>query len=356
VSIAAVAGLAALAAFGLTPLVASAAGRRGAIDLPGGRRRHPAPVPRGGGAAIGVAFLVTSALVIGRVGMSALGADNPDAALLLRGLLFGGLLAVALGWIDDLKDLGPRGQLAGQLALAGVAISHRLWLQVFANPLSGGIVDLRRSLGADVGLVAVVVLTVVWYSGFINTVNWLDGVDGLAATVGATAAALFAAHMVSAFGQAELALFPAALAGACLGFLPWNVPRARVFLGSSGTTFLGFTLAGLALVAPAKVATALLVMSVPIVDVAWQILYRARRGQAPWIGDRGHLHHRLYDRGWSPARVVALYAGLSAALGGGAVVLPQAMGHRGQIKLAALALVALAAFAGLWLLTQHDES
>jgi UDP-GlcNAc:undecaprenyl-phosphate GlcNAc-1-phosphate transferase len=322
------------------------------VDRPGGRRHHEVDVPRGGGLAIGGSFLVVSVSLLAVLGWSPFRADNLDAVLLVTGLLSAGLLALVLGWLDDIRDLSPAAQLAAQIAVTFVAVYHRLWLQRFVNPLTGQPVDLRTGIGVAV----VVGITVFWYLGFMNTLNWLDGIDGLAASVSAIAAVLFAVHMIRAFDQWSLALLPMALAGACLGFLPWNARRARVFMGSSGSMFLGVTLAALALIAPAKVATAVLVMAVPIVDVAWQILYRLRSGKAPWIADRGHLHHRLYDRGWSPHHVVALYAGFSGVLGTVAVAVPESLPHRGLVKLSALALVAVLTAGGLWRLARDDAA
>jgi UDP-GlcNAc:undecaprenyl-phosphate GlcNAc-1-phosphate transferase len=345
----AVAAVAATATVLLTPVVRRLSIRLDMVDRPGGRRLHTGVVPRGGGLAIAAVFLAGTGIVVATLSAS-LVAENPDAPRLVRGLMLAGLLAAGLGWIDDLRDLSPSWQLAGQLAVAGVAVHHRLWLQRFSNPLAATEVDLRAAAGVAV----VVAVTVLWYVGFLNTMNWLDGVDGLAAAVGGVAALLFAVHMGFAFQQYALALLPAILAGACVGFLPGNFGRRPVFMGSSGTMFLGATLAALALVAPAKVATALLVMAVPIVDVAWQILYRLRVGRAPWQGDRGHLHHRLFDRGWSPARVVTLYVALSGTLGAVAVLTPAGLPYRPLVKLAALAVVALATGFGLWRLARDD--
>lgn len=344
---------AALITAALTPLTRVLAIRVGAVDIPGGRRVHSSAVPRLGGLAIAGSFLCVTAVAAQVTGRAGLVADNPDAPRLVQGILLGALLAVVVGLADDLRELPPKAQIVGQLAVGLVAIGHGLWLQRFSSPLSGQVVDLRMAMGWA-GLAAVTAATLIWYVGFINTVNWLDGIDGLAATVGGISAALFAVHMVAAFDQRELAVVPAALAGACLGFLPWNLPPARVFMGSSGSTFLGFALAALALVAPAKVATALLVMWVPIMDVAWQIVVRVRRGQAPWEPDRGHLHHRLYDRGWSQRAVVGLYGSIALALGGIAVLLPAGNPNSGVLKIAALALAGVLTLAGLWRLAREE--
>ena len=112
-----------------------------------------------------------------------------------------------------------------------------------------------------------------------------------------------------------VALFPLALAGALLGFLPFNFAPARIFLGSAGAFFLGFQLAVLSILAPAKIATALLVMAVPILDVAWQIYSRLRRRRSPFHGDRGHLHYRLADAGLSTRQIVLTYYAVAVVFG-----------------------------------------
>jgi UDP-N-acetylmuramyl pentapeptide phosphotransferase/UDP-N-acetylglucosamine-1-phosphate transferase len=149
-------------------------------------------------------------------------------------------------------------------------------------------------------------LTVFWVMGMINTVNWLDGLDGLAAGVTAIASLLFAIHAYR-LGQTTVALFPLALAAACLGFLPFNFHPARVFMGSSGSMFLGFALASLSILAPAKVATALLVLGIPIIDVAWVVIRRWRQRGDPTLAGRDHLHFRLLDFGLSQRQIVILY-------------------------------------------------
>ncbi|HET6223067.1 MAG TPA: MraY family glycosyltransferase [Dongiaceae bacterium] len=313
-------------------------------------------MPRGGGLAIGLGFSLPALAITWLAGPSALTADNPAGPMLINGLLVGGLAALALGALDDLRDLRPGAQLAGQLGVGVIAVASRLWLERFTNPLSGQTIDIRAALPGAIGTAIVVGLTLLWYAGFINTVNWLDGVDGLAAGTGALAAGLFAMHMLVAFDQRTLALYPLVLAGACLGFLPENLARRRVFMGSSGSTFLGFTLGAMALIAPAKVATALLVMAVPIVDVAWQILARLRGGVAPWRADRGHLHHRLYDRGWSPVAVLALYLTVAGAAGAVALLTPQAAGMRAAVKLGALGAIAAGTVAGLWHLARQEDA
>jgi UDP-GlcNAc:undecaprenyl-phosphate GlcNAc-1-phosphate transferase len=179
-----------------------------------------------------------------------------------------------------------------------------------------------------------IILTLLWYAGMTTTVNWLDGLDGLATGVSAIAALVFFVHMART-GQESVALLPLALLGATLGLLPHNWHPARIFIGSSGAYFLGYAVGALALIGGARAATALLVMGVPIADVGLQIVDRIRHGRPPGAGDRGHLHFRLLDLGFSQQRIVLSYYALSGTLGLLALLLPTRL-----FKL--LALVALA--------------
>jgi UDP-GlcNAc:undecaprenyl-phosphate GlcNAc-1-phosphate transferase len=178
-------------------------------------------------------------------------------------------------------------------------------------------------------------LTVFWVMGMMNTVNWLDGLDGLAAGVGAILCLVLAIHM-HRVGQGSVALLPLALLGALVGFLPYNVAPARIFLGSGGAYVLGYVLSGLGLIAGGRVATVLLVMGIPIVDVAWQIFDRLRHRRSPVQGDRGHLHLRLIDMGMSPRTIVLLYWGVCGMLGAVALCLTSRF-----YKLVALATIGL---------------
>ncbi|MCZ7668501.1 MAG: undecaprenyl/decaprenyl-phosphate alpha-N-acetylglucosaminyl 1-phosphate transferase [Chloroflexi bacterium] len=156
--------------------------------------------------------------------------------------------------------------------------------------------------------------TLLWVVGMINAINWLDGLDGLAAGVCLIAALLFAWHSHS-LGQTTVPLLPLALAGALAGFLPFNFAPARIFLGSVGAYLLGYQMATLSILSPAKLSTALLVLAIPIMDVAWLSLNRIRRGRNPMEADRQHLHFRLADRGFSTRRIVLGYYLVTSAFG-----------------------------------------
>jgi UDP-GlcNAc:undecaprenyl-phosphate GlcNAc-1-phosphate transferase len=185
--------------------------------------------------------------------------------------------------------------------------------------------------------------------GMINTVNWLDGMDGLAAGVAAIMCAVLAVHMIFT-GQYSVALLPIALLGAALGFLPFNFNPARVFMGSSGSYFLGWALAALGIIAGAKLATVLLVLGLPILDVAWLIFYRWRRGEKASLAGRDHLHFRLADMGYTQRQIVIGYYLFSAAFG----VLALGLGSR-LFKLVALLILAGAALAIIVWATETSE-
>ena len=168
-------------------------------------------------------------------------------------------------------------------------------------------------------------LSLFWLMGMMNTVNWLDGLDGLAAGIAAIFSVVLFVAMIQDTAtqdpQLSIAPLPLALLGATLGFLPYNFYPARVFLGSSGALTLGFALGCLGIIGGAKMATVLLVLAVPIIDVAWLIVSRARRGRSPFQGGRDHLHFRLLDLGLSQRQIVIGYYLISALFGGLALII-----------------------------------
>jgi UDP-GlcNAc:undecaprenyl-phosphate GlcNAc-1-phosphate transferase len=305
----------------LTPIVGRVGRRWELIDQPDERRRHDSPTPRIGGVALFLSFFFVS-LTIYLIEYVFKAPAVPNDALRLRGVLLGTAFVAVVGLIDDRFELKARPQYVAQFIAALIAIVHTVFIQEVTNPLIGEPQPL-----SDVVTFA---FTVIWVTGMMNTVNWLDGLDGLAVGVSAIAALLFAVH---AYNLARLhepmrvnvALFPLALAGACLGFLPYNFYPARVFLGTAGAMTLGYALATLSILAPARIATALLVMAIPIIDVAWLIMSRWRRGVRPSQAGRDHLHFRLLDRGWSQRQIVVLYYGFSIFLGSLALLMPSGL-------------------------------
>jgi UDP-GlcNAc:undecaprenyl-phosphate GlcNAc-1-phosphate transferase len=292
-------------AFALTPLAAWAGRRWGLADLPGGRRRHPGPVPRTGGVALYVAFTLTVVLAQ----FLPVPRFDPQEVTRLVGLLLGGAIIFAYGLADDRWDLDPRLQLVIQVVACGVAVGHLIFVEYIFSPLDNQRIDFPAWF--------TLVFSLFWLAGMTNTVNWLDGLDGLAAGVTAIASLVLFANAAFRLDppQLSVSLLPLALAGACLGFLPWNVHPARAFMGS-GALFLGFTLGCLSIIGGAKAAAVLLVMAIPVMDVAWLIVARLRRGQSPLVGGRDHLHFRLLDAGLPQRAIVLGYYAFCAAFGG----------------------------------------
>jgi len=312
----------------LTPLARRWGLRFRVTDVPGGRRRHTGVVSRLGGVPLFVAFTV-AVLIAQTLGVPSY---DPQEPIRLAGLLIGGAFVFVYGLIDDRFDLKPRWQFAAQFAASLIAIASLIIIERFNIPLSNQQTILYPW--------QYIPLTLLWMMGMMNTVNWLDGLDGLAAGVAAIFSAILFIAMVRTTPdqpqpQLSIALLPIALLGATLGFLPFNTYPARIFLGS-GALFLGYVLACLGIIGGAKVATVLLILAVPILDVAWLIVSRARRGQSPAQGGRDHFHFRLLDRGLSPRAIVAIYYGVTALFGGLALIV------EGQVaKIIALAVVGI---------------
>lgn len=326
----------------LTPLTMRFAKTFGIVKWPKRERDiHATVMPCMAGLAMVIAFVV--AALFSR--MTPVPFTDPNEPIRFQGLLIGVIITVLFGLIDDRWELPAWPQFTIQLILAGIAIYHLIMIENFQNPLTN---QLIRPWDNPFPWWVMMPLTILWFMGIMNTVNWLDGLDGLAAGVVAIASAIFAAHMFRE-GQHSVALLALALLGTTVGVLPFNFNPARTFIGSSGAFFLGYALAALAIMAGAKVATLLLVLGIPILDVAWQIISRVRRGQRPWKGDRGHLHHRLFDAGLSQRQVVLSYWGSSAFLGLLALFLLTSI-----YKLYAILLVGLLSATLLWLLVRRE--
>ncbi len=328
----------------LIPLAGRLGRRWGIVDRPGGRRRHKGTVPRLGGVGLFIPFAAAIGLAAWRGTLTT--GYSADDFTRLYGLLAGGIGAFLFGLLDDKLDLPPKPQFAVQFLLSLIAVATLLWLERFTLPFLGYVELESYPWGAWV----YVPLTIIWMMGMMNTVNWLDGLDGLAGGVGAILCLVLAIHM-DRVGQPSVALLPMALLGALLGFLPYNVAPARVFLGSAGAFFLGYGVGGVGLIAGGRVATVLLVMGLPIVDVAWQIFDRARHRRSPAQADRGHLHFRLLDMGLSERAIVLLYWGFCALFGLLALIVSSWL-----YKLLALAVIGVVVVVALAWLSHEREA
>lgn len=295
------AGLAATLTLGLSLAVARFCVWRGWLDQPEARRIHTRPVPRLGGIAIFVAFVICSLIFFRPQGGHELE--------VFAGLIAGSALLVAVMAYDDVRGLPPWVKLGAQTLAALVVMfpgAEGTLIAVIHNPLVAAPTVLP--------LWVAVPFTWFWVVGMMNTVNWLDGSDGLAGGVVAIAAAVMAI-ISGVLGQPGPALLCAILAGAVIGFLPLNWHPARLFMGDSGAMFLGLALAVLANFGGAKLATMLLLMALPILDTARVILRRARHRRSPLRFDRSHLHHRLLASGFTQRQVALLFYGITAAFG-----------------------------------------
>jgi len=291
-----------------TPLSMKLGRRWGAIAYPGGRHVHKKPIPRLGGIAIYAAFWI--AVIFTR---------NWDTQI--WGLFVGSTLIMVVGVWDDIREIRPIVKLGWQIAAAIVLVYFGFSMNQLSLPIIG--VDLNfesRGLGW-LGIL----LAVFWIVGLVNTVNISDGLDGLAAGICFEAALLlfWSANRINQFSGAHLTL---ALAGAALGFLFFNFHPARVFMGDSGSMFLGYIIGGISIMGLLKTATILglvfplIVLGMPLTDLTFAIIRRKLRGQSIAEADRGHLHHRLLDAGLSQRQAVLLLYGMSACFGIAAVL------------------------------------
>jgi len=300
---------AALTSFLLTPLVRRLATAAGAVDRPNHRRVNLEPIPRGGGLAVAAGFVgVVGLLVVSNVAAADVPMPITLGAGQLIALLGGGALAAILGTIDDVYDLRARWQLLGQLALAGMVVAAGIGVGSIDNPFGPGKIVLDGPYA--------IAFTVLWIVGVVNSINFIDGLDGLSSGIGVIAAiTLGILSLTAPVSQPFVALLCFVLAGALGGFLRWNFHPATIFSGTSGVMFVGFTLAVLAILGTAKVAVALLVLGVPIIDTFWIIIRRMASGRSPFTPDRGHIHHRLLDLGLSHRQTVLLIYAICAGLG-----------------------------------------
>ena len=325
--------------FAATPVVKSFATKMGAIDVPDGKRRvHDHPIPRMGGLAIFLGFLLSVVLFA-------------DITRQVRGVLLGAVLIVACGAIDDVVNLRAWIKLLVQIAAAVIAVAHGVVIEFFSNPNIFSPYELL-----NLGWLAIPV-TVLWIVGITNSVNLIDGLDGLAVGVSTIASTtMFVVALLVSEGNVALLL--AALMGACIGFMPYNLNPAKIFMGDTGALLLGYVLSTVSVVGMFKtyalVTFVVPVLFLPLFDTVGDFFRRLLRGQSPMHPDRGHLHHRLIDMGLSQKQAVAILYSLSAILGLCAVVLATTGTVRTiLIVVAALAAVAIGLFISRTLKGHH---
>jgi UDP-GlcNAc:undecaprenyl-phosphate/decaprenyl-phosphate GlcNAc-1-phosphate transferase len=313
----------AVAALVATPVVRRLSLRFGAIDRPSDRKVHPMPTPTLGGQALWLAILVG----LGAAYLLPSFRDLFRESLEPLGVVLAATVIVVIGSVDDVRGISAPAKVAGQVLAGGLLILNGVQLVYVWFP-GIGVLSLSQDLAVPLTLLIVLVI--------VNAVNLIDGLDGLAAGVVAIAAAAFFTYAIQTGeplfqGPSPASLFSVVVAGAAVGFLPWNFHQARIFMGDSGSMVLGLVLAAAtisgigrtdaptntelaALAIPAMIP--LLVLAVPLVDVVWAILRRLRRGRPWYLPDKEHIHHRLLDIGHTHRQAVLLmylWSGLLAA-------------------------------------------
>ncbi len=320
-------GLAAGVSFSSTPLVKALSVKVGAVDVPkDSRRMHNHPIPRMGGLAIFFGFVVAMLLFVPL--------DRPK-----QGMLLGAVIIVVLGMLDDKYALPAKPKFLVQIIAALIAVMAGNRIEVLSNPNI-----FSPNPYWELGVLSIPV-TVIWILAITNSVNFIDGLDGLACGVSTISAATM---LVIALRVEEwnVAVMMAALVGACLGFLAYNFNPAKIFMGDTGSTFLGFIMATMSVEGMFKQYTIIsfvvpfLMLGLPIFDVCFAVVRRVSHGQSPMKPDRGHVHHRLIDMGFSQKQAVGVLYVISAILGLSAVVLTEGGAEKAMIFLLAMAAAA----------------
>ena len=353
-----------LISFISTPVVKSIAQRVGAMDIPkDNRRMHHHPIPRMGGLAIFLGFLLSALIFVPM--------DQAN-----RGMLLGAVVIVILGIFDDIYALPALPKLLVQIGAALIAVLHGNVIEVLSNPnlFSENPYWSLGSLAIPLSVIWIVAITNAvfdtlhgdYISGsarmmeaITNAVNLIDGLDGLAVGV-ATISSLTMLVIAMLVSEGMVALMMAALAGGCIGFMPYNMNPAKIFMGDTGSTFLGFILAVVSIQGLFKFYTIIsfavpfLMLGLPLFDTCFAILRRLSKGQSPMAPDRSHVHHRLIDMGFSQKQAVAILYVVSAILGLSAVVLTTSGALKAIVLLCALCLAGV--ISAKIFLSNHNDS
>ena len=257
------------------------------------RHIHKKNIYRIGGVAMVLAFNITILLDRDLV-------ISPE----LYGLMIASLILMLVGLWDDIKELFWQNQLFSQIAGAVLVFVMGVRIYFITNPLTGGILKLETGMW----IVVAIILVIFWIVLVINAMNWIDGIDGLSGGITAISAlAIFILSLRPEVNQPPIAIISVILFGVSLGFLVYNFYPAKVLAGTTGATFMGLVLSVLAVFSGAKIATAILVLSIPLIDLAWVIKERMRLGKSVFQPDKKHLHYRLLELGWSQRKIAGYY-------------------------------------------------
>lgn len=295
-----------------TPMVRRLALRLNVMVNPGGRRVHARPMPLWGGIAIFAGFVISVLIAELFRGLS------PLFFKAVLPVLVASTIIVTVGLLDDMKEFSAAVQMLAIIVAAVVLIQFGIRIQFLTNPFGGEMIWLPTSVSW--------ILTLGWIFLTTKTVDFMDGLDGLAAGIGAIASGVLAI-MAYYMGQPHVAFMAAGLSGACIGFLRFNFNPAKIFMGTAGSQLIGFVLAALSIIGAFKVAAAMaiaipmLVLGVPIFDGLFVIIKRVFNRQPIHIADRSHLHHRLLDRGLTHKQAVIVICVICLVLGGTALTI-----------------------------------
>jgi len=296
--------MALLLSFISTPIARNFAYKIGAIDVPKDKRRmHKRPIPRLGGLAIFSGFYI-SVLVFCTRHMT-----NE-----IRGMLIGTIIIVGLGIFDDVLALKPSQKFLFQLLATAIPVYCGVRITSLPNIFGGGNAFINLNIYWQYAI------TIIWMLGILNAVNLIDGLDGLAAGVSAIMS-ICVTVIVVLLQSPAVAIIAAALAGACLGFIPYNYNPAKLFMGDTGSMFIGYSLAVMSVMglfkAYAVIAFAIpfLIFGLPIFDMIFVSIRRMLNGKSPTAADKTHLHHRLIDLGFSQKQAVTIMYAIAALLG-----------------------------------------
>lgn len=302
-----------------SPVAIKLAPKIGAVDIPkDNRRMHTKPMPRFGGMAIFIGTMVSLLLLrFFFMGRGLVMGEEIETDARLTGVIIGGVLIYCVGIVDDLKGMSPKVKFLCQVICGVIVYLFDIRIEFFTNHFGAG----HSYLPGAISLI----VTVIWIVGITNTINLIDGLDGLA--VGVSCIASFSiAYTAYIHGMYLVALAMLAIGGAALGFIPFNFHPARIFMGDGGSLFLGFMLASISIIGPVKGATVLatvvpvLVLGVPIFDTAFAILRRLVNKRPIMEADKGHLHHRLMAAGLGQRRSVLTLYGISGVMGVAAIL------------------------------------
>jgi UDP-GlcNAc:undecaprenyl-phosphate GlcNAc-1-phosphate transferase len=310
--------------FFFTPVARQLAFKLGILDIPKDDRKvHKEPIPYLGGAAIYASAIFTM-LIFSEL-------DKTSVSIMI-----GGTVVFLIGLIDDINDISPKLKLAGQIIAAMIAVYGGAKINYITNPIPGYNVIYLEHFATPI--------SILWIVGITNTINLVDGLDGLASGVAAISASTMM-FMASISGFDYILLECAVIAGSSLGFLPYNFNPAKIFMGDTGSLFLGYMLAVISILGFLKTVTLaaiiimVLVLGIPLFDTFFAIVRRIRNKKPIMEADRGHVHHRLLAKGFTQRQTVLILYIVSILFGAAAIFFSDSEPLEGSLVIGAVSII-----------------